>query len=439
MKCDSYSCKGESHISSGKPCQDSSDHYSDEKKGICIAIVCDGHGGDRYFRSDQGSCFLCQITKDTLLEFADTISKRNRKSESPLFVGKPFTQVPTVSESKEDLPRQNAEDKAIVQMFTSIVTQWRTAISEHASTVSLNEWEIKTVRPEYLSDFENRKQLEKVYGSTVMACLITKEYWLAFHLGDGKCIMFDDSDNCLQPVLWDENCFLNRTTSICDPAPIEELRYSYQGDGGFPVALFMGSDGVDDSYGDGDGLTRFYLNILRGLLKEGPEAVHDSLVQSLPIISKRGSQDDMSVAFIYDEKVFKEHVLNLTRAQITELERQVTENERQIKAQKSTIDELAGQYERERNGLSVGDTYSREYKSCEKLRINLKYAQADYQNLIAGRDVLVKQITSLYEYLGTSSKNYIYEEPPKTFFQRIASLISGEYGKRCDEEKSVKY
>ena len=439
MKCDSYSCKGESHIVSGKPCQDSSDHYSDEKTGVYIAIVCDGHGGDRYFRSDQGSRFLCHITKDTLVKFAEIISKRNRKSESPLFIGKPFTQVPTLSESNDELPRQSEEDKAIIQMFSSIVTQWRIEISKHADTFPITDWESKNVRPEYLSDFQNRKQLEKVYGSTVMACLITKDYWLAFHLGDGKCIMFDDSDKYIQPVLWDEKCFLNRTTSICDPAPTDELRYTYQGDGIFPVAIFLGSDGIDDSYGDGDGLHNFYLTILRGLLKEGPNAIHDSLVESLPIISKRGSQDDMSVAFIYNEKIFREHVLNLTRAQITEFEGQLLEKEKEIKVQKSTIDEMAGQYERERSCLSIGDTSSREYKACEKLRINLKYAQADYQTLVANRDALVKQIKSLYEYLGESSKNYAFEEPPKNFFQWIGSLISGEYGKRCDAEKTAEY
>ena len=434
MKCDSYSCVGESHIASGKPCQDSSSHHCDEKNDIYVVVVCDGHGGDRYFRSDIGSRLLCNITKENLIEFAEIIKKRNKKSKAGLFVGKPFIQVPTIRESTDALPRQNEEDKVLTQLFSSIVTTWKESISEHASRTPLSDWEIKNVKPEYLTDFENGKSLEKVYGSTLMAYLQTKDFWLAFHLGDGKCIMFDDSDQCIEPVLWDEKCFLNRTTSICDPAPIEEIRYSYRGDGVFPFAVFLGSDGIDDSFGDGERLHGFYLNILRSIVQEGAEAVHKSLVESLPIISKRGSQDDMSVAYAYDEKELEQHVISLTNNQIDTLNIRIAEIDQKIYAKAQTIDELGGQYESKRAQLAVGDNKSQEYKNCEKIRINLKYAKSEYDDLRVQRESIIKQLSSLMDFVGTTPKSEERQISIPKYLAKIISFISGDYGKKCDEE-----
>lgn len=60
----SFSCQGESHKYSDKPCQDSS--YSYSGNGISIAIVCDGHGGERYFRSDIGSQICIKVTENAI-------------------------------------------------------------------------------------------------------------------------------------------------------------------------------------------------------------------------------------------------------------------------------------------------------------------------------------------------------------------------------------
>ncbi len=435
MKCDSYSCIGESHIASGKPCQDRSLHWCDDKSGVSIVIVCDGHGGDRYFRSDIGAELLCKVTKEALLSFASTIQKRNKKLKNPLFKGRPFTQVPTVRESQETLPRQSAEDEAINQLLSSIVAQWREKIDIHASETPLSEWELSNVDSNYLIDFEQRRNIEKNYGSTLIAYLQTNDYWLAIHLGDGKCIMFDSNDECLEPVLWDEKCFLNRTTSICDPAPIDEFRYSFRGDGDFPAAIFIGSDGIDDSYGDGERLHGFYLNVLRLLASEGGDSVHKSLEESLPVISRRGSRDDMSIAFVYDENSVKEHACNLTKKQIGMLDIEFAELKDKARAKKRTVDEFAGEYERKRASLRKGDTKSAEFKACEKLRINLKYADSEHKGLLSQLESLKKQAISLYDFLGITppEKAYEIDDSEPNYLARITSFIDGSFGKECDE------
>lgn len=440
MKCDNCSCKGESHIASGKPCQDWSLHWCDDQSGLYIAIVCDGHGGERYFRSDVGSKLLCEITKESLCSFAKAIRERNAKSQSPLFKGKPLVQIPTVDECRDSLPRQSAEDSVVTQLLSSIVVHWREAIERHAQGTPISEWERENVRKEYLDDFSRQYNIEKNYGSTIIAYLQTRDYWLAFHLGDGKCIMFDENDECYEPVLWDEKCFLNRTTSICDPAPIEEFRYTYRGDGVFPAAVFLGSDGIDDSYGDGEQLHHFYMNILRLLSTGGVEAVHNELEASLPEISKKGSKDDMSVAFVYDESSVKEHAVNLTKKEIDKLEKSFKKLERAALAKKNMVDEYASVYERKRPSLKAKENNRRDFNACEQLRINLKYAFSEENDLFLQLNSLNNQITALYEFLGNGLK-----ESLKTIYRssedhsRIKSFIDGTFGKECDEKANISF
>lgn len=88
---------------------------------------------------------------------------------------------------------------------------------------------------------------------------------------------------------------------MCGSKPVDDFRYCIDGTGTFPMAMCLGSDGIDDTYGDGDALSGFYGDILKELHQEGLEATLADLQKSLPELSKRGSQDDMSVAIVYDE------------------------------------------------------------------------------------------------------------------------------------------
>ena len=49
---------GASHLKKGTVCQDSS--ASLEKEDYRLAVICDGHGGEDYFRSDRGSRMAVQ-------------------------------------------------------------------------------------------------------------------------------------------------------------------------------------------------------------------------------------------------------------------------------------------------------------------------------------------------------------------------------------------
>ena len=72
MNCIEHHCQGESHKSTEKPCQDYA--YAESNENLSMAIVCDGHGGERYFRSQFGSEFATEITKEAIRAFVENMA-----------------------------------------------------------------------------------------------------------------------------------------------------------------------------------------------------------------------------------------------------------------------------------------------------------------------------------------------------------------------------
>lgn len=284
-----YSCQGESHKATDKECQDYSCTLSDAENGLYIAVVCDGHGGNTYFRSAVGAKTAAEITIATVRSFV-------KDWDGAQICGAPFSQYGTID--SQDTPKEL--DRVFCQIFSSIYTQWIVQITEDSKR-AITDWETQNVKAEHLKLLQDPDRIVKVYGCTLMAYVQTPNYWFAFHIGDGKCVMIDHNMNFLQPIPWDERCFLNKTTSMCDIEPIGEFRYCVEGDGHFPAAIFLGSDGLDDTFGDGDRLNNFYGNIIKEIHDKGLEQVKVSIEEALPHLSKVGSKDDMSIAFVYDE------------------------------------------------------------------------------------------------------------------------------------------
>lgn len=302
---------GSSHIASNKPCQDSGKCY--HKDGVSIVIVCDGHGGDSYVRSDVGSQFAADIACAKILDFINNTPKDILANKKGAITAIPTSDprfgtdgkkrdVSTLSESELDLLRQNIQYITVAQsvpeieklfrtLFMSIVETWRIAINEN-----LRKYPFSTKEKELIGS----KRIEKAYGTTLMAAVRTPDYWFAFHIGDGKLLACNNLMQWYEPVPWDCNCFLNLTTSLCDYSPVEEFRYAFDGTGDFPLAFALGSDGIDDSFIKPELIHKFYSNILQVFSERDIEEATALLTSSLSNLSKRGSHDDMSVAAIID-------------------------------------------------------------------------------------------------------------------------------------------
>lgn len=301
MKHIHYSCQGESHIIAGKVCQDVS--YSEVTESVSIAIVCDGHGGERYFRSNLGAKYAVEATRECVSSFI-------REIDESLFIGKGFTQKLSItSEARTNILTKDTEtDKVLRQLFSSIIYRWREKIVRYSMENPLTEEEKIKVPLQYQDEFIRNVGIEKSYGCTLMCYVATKSYWFAFHIGDGKCIAFDIDGNWYEPVPWDDKCFLNKTTSLCDAIALDEFRYCYCGTGRLPIAVFLGSDGIDDSFGTTENLVNFYIQVLKLLVNKNEEAAYNNLIETLPQLSKIGSKDDMSISCIYDEELINSNI-----------------------------------------------------------------------------------------------------------------------------------
>lgn len=329
IKALNVSCQGEGHKSSDKPCQDYS--YSYTSDDLTIAIVCDGHGGERYFRSDVGARLCAEVICQCVETFVKDI-------DASLFVGKTFTQRGVDFHVEE----MTATDNAFRQLFSSIIYNWVKQINEHASTIELTEWERTHVTEKYLEGFLAGNALEKTYGCTLMCYVRTENYWFAFHLGDGKCIAFNEQDVWGEPIPWDDRCFLNKTTSICDSDAINEFRYCFCGDGTYPYAIFLGSDGIDDSFGETENMVNFYVQLAKMLAKDGYDNTLSSLTDTLPQLSKIGSKDDMSISCVYDETVLSRNIVSLIEWQKQNIERKIADVKARKKKVVADIERFAG-------------------------------------------------------------------------------------------------
>lgn len=374
-------CQGESHKSTDKACQDYA--YAESSDSLSIAIVCDGHGGERYFRSQYGSQFAVEITKDAIKEFVELTPKStlNTSDKSSVFDGAPFTSFVETTANEAQL--ESKAHQSLKQLLSSIISQWNNRIAKDALGRDLTEWEETYVEQKYKDEFLAKRKdetatFEKTYGCTLMAYVQTPRYWFAFHIGDGKCIMMQNENGnlvCSQPIPWDERCFLNKTTSLCDTNALEEFRYCYQGDGTFPLAVFLGSDGMDDSYGDGENLDNFYIELYKIILKKGYDKALLELKKYLPEISRVGSKDDMSVASIYNNDNIKDTFILLTDYQMDKLKCQKEETEKKIQALNSKKEQF-GEVDILSNAEKINYNYTCEdIKKLESKmgRINKKF------------------------------------------------------------------
>ena len=380
VQCYKFSCQGESHKADNKPCQDASFSavYDD---GLAIAIVCDGHGGDRYFRSDVGAHMATEVIRDSVKTFVDTIDKS-------LFEGKPYTAVEAIT-SDDVVKKQTLIDVKFRQLFSSIIYQWNQKIAEHAANTPVSEWEQEHVPQKYLDELQTSETFEKLYGCTLMVYVQTPDYWFAFHLGDGKCISFhQEGDFWQMPIPWDERCFLNKTTSICDANAINEFRYCYEGDGKFPMAIFLGSDGMDDSFGEDTNLVNFYIQVVKMLVTEGKEATIASIEADLPQLSKIGSKDDMSVAFVYNIDELKAHISDFIQYQIDLVKDSINQIDERIKILQEKLESASA-------------------SSDDKSRIEADYAQQDIERANENRKKLLYKYDSLMLQLSKCYKNII--------------------------------
>ncbi len=274
---------GASHIKEEKPCQDFSISY--EQNEYAVAIVCDGHGGNKYFRSNRGSRIAVEQALTAIQEFMKSHILNPLKGKKVI----------------DNLLVNSAI--FLNQLSANIIYSWREcAAMDYAKDPFLKE-ETAILTAKELAAIQEEDGWITAYGTTLIAVVRAQKFWFGLHIGDGKCVAVNDKEEYSQPIPWDEKCFLNVTTSLSDSQALTRFRTYFDREN-LPTAIFIGSDGVDDTFGTDEALHNFYQTILQLLKEKGIEKAKEELQNYLPTLSAKGSQDDISIAGILVQKSF---------------------------------------------------------------------------------------------------------------------------------------
>lgn len=298
---------GDSHIAKGIPCQDAASFYEDAGKGIYIAAVSDGHGSERHFMSEHGSKYLVSIAIESLLALFE--ESACSKLAIPFSRSEILTapQNSTSANNQRERKKISNQDTLIHNLISSIISKWNVAIENHwkANKPSREYMESRNVPEESIEDYANDIKLEFAYGCTLIVYGKTPDFWLAFQVGDGTCIAFDKNADTYHPIPGDERFMGSTTASICNEDAIESFRYCY-GNSNEPVAVFLGSDGLDGVFGTIDEfsipqLETFYCSLLKFFVKKGYDRTVKEIETALPILGRKGVvRDDISLAGVLD-------------------------------------------------------------------------------------------------------------------------------------------
>jgi hypothetical protein len=352
-----HTCIGYSHLASGKPCQDAS--YAASNDHYAVAIVSDGHGGEAYSRSDVGAQMALHAARYVI----------------------------------DNNPLTSWHDPSIrPALFDELVRTWVDLVTEHDSSTHDDDTDITHVFD--LVPPTRSPEITMRYGCTLMLACVHPNGWFAFQIGDGKCVAIhplaptgDPAQLTSEPIPNDERCFLNQTTSLCDADAAAEFRFCGGDRDSTPVAIFLGSDGIDDSWGSEEALHNFYIDILKHCASR--EAVEADLADALPQLSRLGSHDDMSVAAIVDKTLLGAELGNLLQYQLYQCREQLQD---QLHLRVGFDAEL---YAKKTELAALSDVDEHLERDMLYLENRLSQIDAQIRRLTARHKRLISQITAL--------------------------------------------
>jgi hypothetical protein len=225
------------------------------------------------------------------------------------------------------------------------------------------------VGEKYRKRYAAGKDLHHTYGTTLIAAAITKEYWFGIHIGDGRFTALYRDGAFDQPVPWDERCYLNVTTSICDDDALEGARICYASAAAakLPAAVFLCSDGVDDNYPVEENekyLYKLYRTIALAFSDDGFDSTCVQLKDLAESFATKGKGDDTSIAGIIDMEAVK--------AIVPPLRKQAEEDDRKAEEEKAARAEAArlamGKAEAERTAKPAKEAEAEKAARAEAAR-----------------------------------------------------------------------
>lgn len=294
--CFNITCKGERHKVEGGLCQDYS--LSVKADGLVLAVVCDGHGAAQYFRSETGAMFAAEAVAERVGIMVD-------EDFLVALRGKPFTAYGPMR-GRDVSGIDDVAYLTICSLVLSIIRCWDGKVKRHVSAHPLTDKEAANIPEVLASAFRAGRVFNFAYGTTLLAYVQTKDFWFAFQIGDGKIVSLNKGVADF-PVQGDEACHDHVTTSLCDNDALDEVRVSYAGDGQFPDAMLLCTDGLENAFLSDEKLATYYGTILNVLRIGGKEVLMKHLADTFPKISAITLGDDISLAGAFSKLAIEQN------------------------------------------------------------------------------------------------------------------------------------
>lgn len=284
------SIQGYSHLRSNKKNQDSFNIFPNEPitSPPIIFALSDGHGGEKYYRSDIGSKLAVESAIEILTE---------------------FTKSPLIEEiNTENIEEMNKKIKNTVCL--DIVKNWRKKVASQENPEDIkgdfNSIQREKNRPSIVD-----KQLEP-YGSTLLIAVICTNCGIFIQLGDGDILFLSGKNQVERPIPKDENLIANETYSLCLPGAehyfkVNCILFGNKNEidnSSDPSLIMLSTDGYSNSYTSDENFEKVLIDLSK-IIFENPEGlqsgiknIKDNLESWLQETSKLGSGDDITVGLM---------------------------------------------------------------------------------------------------------------------------------------------
>ncbi len=339
--------KGALHEERGMACEDAVGMWCDARRGLYVGVVADGHGDSTCVRSAVGAQLAVDVAIERLKGHAGGIDARE-----------------------------------LADVAKDMVREWKRRVLADLSERPIGQDEIGNVDLAVIEQWR-MKHPAHLYGATLVAMLLTREYCAFIQQGDGCCALMQADGALVYPVPEDEMCVGNLTTSLSDDDAEERIRYC-----GISLSenrilgCFVASDGVEKSYVSREHLDAFFRDAVIEAQQKRTEELCTVLTKNLAEVSKHGSRDDSSLACVVECKLASASVDYLRRMNDRlRMRYELTETRDKLVSMSRKHDMLEEQWRR-----GDGDV-AQEYTAYH----------AAWQDLVQRERTLVEQISAIDE------------------------------------------
>jgi WD40 repeat protein len=280
------SCIGSSHLSKGKPNQDSYLLEQWDERGATFAAISDGHGDEKYWRSDVGSKLAVQGFKELLQEQF----------------------LPLIRDPDQDPEKLRGGWETIGK---SLRTRWLQLCAEHLHGTPFSAEENARIVNEH------RQLIRRpiiAYGATLSGSLLFQDYGFFLHLGDGDLLGIDPNGK-IETLFEEPEVKANDTASLCQQKGHRKIRTRIVAGEEWRNSqmIVLATDGVGDAFGTEDAFHAHMSKYQKSWREKGRGALAPGVIQNeLPRFSGlQASGDDSTILIL--KRIEKED--HLTRSE----------------------------------------------------------------------------------------------------------------------------